>query len=406
METGANAEEPDFDVDVAALGEGFIRDPYPVYERLRQRGPVHRARLAEGTVVWLVVGYDEVRAVLADSRLSKAWHNVSPDHLVQPVVLGENMLRADAPQHTRLRRLVSQAFTPRRVASLAPRTQQITEQLLEAMHRTESRRADLVEALSFPLPITVICELLGVPFLERDAFRAWSEVMLVGALTPRTRQATAEMGAYLRELVDTKRRAPGDDMFSDLIAVSDEDGDRLSEDELLGMAQILLIAGFETTVNLISNGVLALLTHPEQCAKLRATPSLMAGAVEEMLRYEGPVETATFRFTLDPIEIGGTLIPGGGEIVLPVLADADRDPRRFDAPERFDITRDARDHMAFGHGSHYCLGAPLARLETRIAISTLLDTFPVLELDVHPGALVWRHGALLRGPRSLPVRWR
>ncbi|MFD5399218.1 cytochrome P450 [Streptomyces sp. NPDC127097] len=392
-------------VELAAMGEDFVRDPFEVYARLRERGPVHRVRLPEGTVVWLVVGYDEVRATLSDPRLSKEWRHASSAQPMQPVSSGVSMLRSNAPQHTRLRGLVARAFTARRVASLAPRVQALTDELLTAMLAAPDGRADLVEALAFPLPITVICELLGVPFLERDTFRTWTDILMVGAPTQRTKDVLTAMTGYLDDLVETKRAHPGEDLLSDLIAVSDEGGDRLSHEELLGMAQLLLIAGYETTGNLIANGVLALLTHPEQLAALRADLSLVDGAVEEMLRYDGPLETATFRFTLDPVDIAGTVIPGGGEVVLPVIADSGRDPLRFDDPGRFDITRDARGHVAFGHGIHFCLGAPLARLEARIAVRTLLERCPKLELDAHPADLRWRLGALLRGPRHLPVRW-
>ncbi|WP_395372984.1 cytochrome P450 [Streptomyces tubercidicus] len=392
-------------VELAAMGEDFVRDPFEVYARLRERGPVHRVRLPDGTVVWLVVGYEEVRATLNDSRLSKEWRHASSAQPMQPVSSGVSMLRANAPQHTRLRGLVARAFTPRRVASLAPRVQEITDELLAAMLAAPDGRADLVEALAFPLPITVICELLGVPFLERGTFRTWTDILMVGAPTPQTKEVLAAMTGYLDELVETKRARPGDDLLSDLIAVSDGDGDRLSHEELLGMAQLLLIAGYETTGNLIANGVLALLTHPGQLAALRADLALIDGAVEEMLRYDGPLETSTFRFTLEPTDIAGTVIPGGGEVVLPVIADSGRDPLRFDDPARFDITRDARGHVAFGHGIHFCLGAPLARLEARIAVRTLLERCPKLELDAHPADLSWRLGALLRGPRQLPIRW-
>ncbi|MGW2022098.1 cytochrome P450 family protein [Streptomyces decoyicus] len=399
------ATEPVEALDLASLGEDYVRDPHEVYARLRERGPVHRVRLPEGTVVWLVVGYEEVRAALSDPRLSKEWRHASSAQPMQQVSIGVSMLRSNAPQHTRIRGLVARAFTARRVASLAPRVQEMTDELLAAMLTAPEGRADLVEALSFPLPVTVICELLGVPFLERDVFRTWTDILMVGAPTPQTREALTAMAGYLDGLVKAKRARPGDDLLTDLIAVSDGDGDRLSQVELLGMAQLLLIAGYETTANLISNGVLALLTHPEQLALLRADLSLIDGAVEEMLRYDGPLETSTFRFTVEPTEIAGTVIPGGGEVVLPVIADSGRDPLRFDDPGRFDITRDARGHVAFGHGIHFCLGAPLARLEARIAVRTLLERCPKLELDAHPADLSWRLGALLRGPRSLPVRW-
>ena len=390
-------------VDLAALGEDFTRDPYPLYAELRARGPLHRIRMPEGPEAWLVVGHEAGRAALADPRLSKDWRNVSPELGIGRLAPGLTMLSSDPPLHPRLRKLVARAFTMRRVQQLAPRVQQITDRLLDEM--LPAGQADLVDALSFPLPIAVICELLGVPFLDQDAFRGWSNTAL-GAGDPEQRRAAAvQMNEYLARLLADKRKQPGEDLMSALINTADEDGDRLSGEELLGMAWLLLVAGHETTVNLISNGVLALLTHPRELAALRADFSLMDGAVEEMLRYEGPLETPTYRFTVEPLEIGGTVIPGGGQLVLIALADADRDPTRFPDPERFDIRRDTRGHLAFGHGIHYCLGAPLARLEARIAIRSLLERCPELALDGHPAALTWRTGMLIRGPERLPVRW-
>ncbi|MFG3547568.1 cytochrome P450 [Streptomyces sp. NPDC047725] len=391
-------------VDLAALGDSFTRDPYPVYARLRARGPVHRIRMPEGNAeAWLVVGHQAGRAVLTDPTLTKDWSKASPSLPLGAVSSGPHMLRSDPPDHTRLRRLVAREFTPRRVEELAPRVQKITDALLDRMLASADGRADLVEALSFPLPISVICELLGVPDLDRDSFRAWSGDAL-GATDPGVRTAAAaSMARYLEELLADKRQRPGDDLMSALIHSAD--GDRLSPDELRGMAWLLLVAGHETTVNLISNGVLALLTHPGQLAALRADPTLVDSAVEEVLRYDGPVETPTYRFTTEPLTIGDTVIPGGGELVLVALADADRDPARFPDPDRFDITRDARGHVAFGHGIHYCLGAPLARLEARIAFRTLLERCENLALDIHPAAIAWRPGLMIRGPQRLPVRF-
>ncbi|CAL9337469.1 cytochrome P450 [Streptomyces sp. Tu 3180] len=393
-------------IDLAALGESFTRDPYPVYAGLRARGPVHRIRMPEGGAeAWLVVGYEAGRAALADPGLSKDWSKASPSLPLGAVSSGPHMLRADPPDHTRLRKLVAREFTARRVEGLAPGIQKTTDALLDRMLAAPDGRADLVEALSFPLPISVICELLGVPDLDRESFRTWSNDAL-GAVDPEERKAAAtSMAQYMADLVEGKRKRPGDDLMSALIHDSDEDGDRLSREELLGMAWLLLVAGHETTVNLISNGVLALLTHPEQLAALRADLSLIDAAVEEMLRYEGPVETPTFRFTTGPVTIGDTVVPGGGELVLIAMADANRDPARFPAPDRFDISRDARGHVAFGHGIHHCLGAPLARLEARIAVRTLLERCPDLTLDVHPAAITWRPGMMIRGPRGLPVRF-
>ncbi|MBF6048071.1 cytochrome P450 [Streptomyces sp. NRRL B-1677] len=398
--TGAEAV-----VDLAAMGEEFARHPHRVYAELRAKGPVHRVHMPEGADAWLVVGYDEVRAALNDPRLTKDWARAASDISLIRASAGPNMLVLDAPDHTRLRRLVAKEFTPRRVEAMAPRVQQMTDELLDAMLAAPGRRADLVEALSFPLPMGVICDLLGVPTLDRAAFRHWSNVSIGAGPAEEKMVVAREVTAYLNELIAAKREQPGDDLMSGLISAADEDGDRLSPEELLGTAWLLLVAGHETTVNLISNGVLALLRHPEQLAALRADPGLLDNAVEEMLRYDGPLETPTYRFTTEPLEIGGTSIPGGGELVLPVLADADRDPARFPDAGRFDIRRDARGHVAFGHGIHYCLGAPLARLEARIAVRSLLERCPELALDTHPDALTWREGLLIRGPHRLPIRF-
>jgi cytochrome P450 len=402
-------------VDLAALGDDFTRDPYPVYAELRARGPVHRVRLPEGPEAWLIVGYDAARAALNDPRLSKEYRNAAPRLGMGSVASGPHMLAADPPHHSRLRKLVAREFTARRVHALAPRVQQLTDELLDAMLARPDGRADLVEALSFPLPIGVICELLGVSDrLDRERVRRWSNTLVEASPEEETEEAVRRLTDYLAQLIARKREEPGEDLLSGLIRTTDSDGDRLSADELLGMTWLLLIAGHETTVNLISNGVLALLRHPDQLAALRADPSLVDDAVEETLRYDGPVETPTYRFTLEPLDIGGTVVPGGGELVLPVLADADRDPDRFPDPDRFDIRRasfpDAgrpglRGHLAFGHGVHHCLGAPLARLEARIALRGLLERAPRLALDADPDALLWRGGLLIRGPVRLPVRF-
>ncbi|MFR9675560.1 cytochrome P450 family protein [Streptomyces sp. TR02-1] len=413
MTTDARTQLPEI-VDLAALGDDFTRDPYPVYADLRARGPVHRVRLPSGAEAWLVVGYDAAKATLTDPRLSKDWDNAAPELGLMPVASGRHMLATDPPDHARLRRLVAKEFTARRIEALAPRVQQMTDYLLDEMLARPDGRADLVDALAYPLPLGVICELLGVPGLDRERFRRWTDTLVVAHGAPETEAAVAALTDYLTRLIDRKRDAPGDDLLSVLIRTTDDDGDRLSGDELLGMTWLLLIAGHETTANLIANGVLALLRHPEQLAALRADLSLVDEAVEEMLRYDGPVETPTYRFTLEPAEIGGTVVPGGGQLVLPVLADADRDPARFPAPDRFDIRRGrsgdgerpgGRGHLAFGHGVHYCLGAPLARLEARIALRSLLARVPRLSLDAAPETLPWRGGLLIRGPERLPVRW-
>ncbi|KOG25194.1 MULTISPECIES: cytochrome P450 family protein [Streptomyces] len=389
-------------IELGEYGADFTANPYPYYAKLREAGPVHEVRMPDGFQFWLVVGHEEGRAALADPRLAK-----SPSVIgVRPPeedIIGVHLLAADAPDHTRLRRLVTAEFTGRRVEGLRPRIERLTHELADAME--PAGRADLVDAYAFPLPITVICELLGVPAEDRDTFRRWSHELVVPTGERGIQEALEGFGGYLDELIEDKRCAgPADDLLSGLIAARAEDGDRLSGPELRAMAYLLLIAGHETTVNLISNTVRNLLTHPEQLAALRADPDLLDGAIEESLRYDGPVETGTFRFTREDVTLGGREIPAGQSVLVGIGA-LDRDPARFSDPDRFDIRRDTRGHLAFGHGIHYCLGAPLARLEGRIALRTLLDRFPDLALDPEGAPWEWLPGLLMRGVRALPVRW-
>ncbi|MFI5738133.1 cytochrome P450 [Streptomyces anulatus] len=379
----------------------FTVNPYPYYAKLRAEGPVHIVRTDEMERIWLVVGYEEARAALADQRLGKDWRTTGRWEASE-AVLSANMLELDAPHHTRLRRLVVREFTPRRIEALRPRVTGITGRLLDAMVPRGS--ADLVDALAFPLPMTVICELLGVPDIDRDAFRALSNGIVSPTPEQREGDPAGAMSDYLVDLIADKRRSPGDDLLSALIRTRDEGGDSLSSAELVGMAFLLLVAGHETTVNLIANGVRALLDHPDQLALLRADPGLIDNAVEEMLRYDGPVETATFRFAREPVKIGDTEI-ARDEAVLVALASADRDSGRFPEPAAFDIRREPQGHLGFGHGAHYCLGAPLARMEARIAIGALLERCPDLARDPSGGELDWLPGLLMRGVRGLPVRW-
>ncbi|MET7700369.1 cytochrome P450 [Streptomyces sp. NPDC005485] len=390
-------------VDLGEWGAGFTEDPHPVYAQLRALGPVHKVRLPppdQHHETWLVVGYEEARAALADPRLAKDGARIGFTFLDEELI-GKYLLIADPPQHTRLRGLIARAFTMRRVEALRPRVQEITDALIDAM--LPHGHADLVESFAYPLPLTVICELLGVPEIDRAAFRALSTEAVAPADAQSEHEAFVQLAAYLTDLIEDKRRAgPADDLLSSLIRTTAEDGDRLSPEELRGMAFVLLIAGHETTVNLITSGVHALLTHPGQLAALRADMTLLDGAVEEMLRYDGPVENATFRFAAEPLVIGGTAVSAGDPVMIGLTA-ADRDGGRYPAPDRFDIRRDARGHLAFGHGIHYCLGAPLARLEARIALPSLLDRCPDLALDGPPSGRL--PGMLMRGVRRMPVRW-
>ncbi|MFE3638410.1 cytochrome P450 [Streptomyces cellostaticus] len=390
-------------IDLREFGDAFRTDPHPYYAKLREQGPVHRVRLGgadAGQTTWLVVGYEEARAALADPRLAKDTARIGAPQLDEEKI-GKYLLVTDPPQHTRLRSLVTRAFTMRRVERLRPRIQRITDDLLDEM--LPRGRADLIEALAYPLPLTVICELLGVPDMDRAEFRRISTEVVAPTSADTEYDAVLALARYLRDLIEDKRRAgPTDDLLSDLIRTTAEDGDRLSSRELGGMAYLLLIAGHETTVDLIGNGVHALLTHPDQLGALRADMGLLDGAVEEMLRFEGPVETGTYRYAAESLEIAGTVIEKGQSVMIGLTA-AGRDGDRFAEPDRFDIRRDARGHLAFGHGVHYCLGAPLARLEGGIAIGTLLRRAPGLALDGSPGE--WLPGMLMRGMRALPVRW-
>ncbi|WP_406375023.1 cytochrome P450 [Streptomyces sp. NBC_00647] len=390
-------------IDLGEYGARFTENPHPVYAELRALGPVHRVRLPSPDAqheTWLVVGYEEARAALADPRLAKDAEKIGVTFLDEELI-GKHLLVADPPQHTRLRTLVAGEFTGRRVAALRPRIQEITDELLDAM--VPRGRADLVESFAYPLPLTVICELLGVPGPDRAAFRALSTEAVAPASAESEHSAFVELAAYLAELIEFKRRTgPADDLLGGLIRTTAEDGDRLSSRELGGMAFVLLIAGHETTVNLIAGAVRALLGHPDQLAALRADMTLLDATIEETLRYEGPVENATFRYAAEPLDIGGTAIASGDAVMIGLTA-ADRDGVRYPAPDRFDIRREARGHLAFGHGIHYCLGAPLARIEARVALRSLLERCPDLALDGPPSG--WLPGMLMRGVRRMPVRW-
>ncbi|MGH3938284.1 MAG: cytochrome P450 family protein [Pseudonocardiaceae bacterium] len=376
------------------------------YAELAATGPVHHVALPTGEPAWLITGYDEVRAVLHDPRLIKsdpkrtalAGDRLSPELFS---AISHHMLNRDPPDHTRLRRLVTAVFTRRRIDELAPRIQQITNDLLDAL--VGVAQADLIASFAYPLPLTVICELLGVPADNRSDFRAWSATLVTGTMAnPDEFLAAARaMVSYLQELIATKRADPADDLLSALAAVH-EGADRLAADELTSMVFLLLVGGHETTVNLIGNGVYALLTHPEQLTLLRAQPHRLPAAIEELLRFDGPVQTATYRVTTEPVEIGGVAIPAD-QIVIAGLLAANRDAAHLPDPDVLDLSREDNPHLAFGHGIHHCLGAPLARLEGRIALGCLLARFPRLHLAVPTEQLIWRPGLIMNGLVALPV---
>jgi cytochrome P450 len=313
------------------------------------------------------------------------------------------MLRHDPPDHTRLRQLVAKAFTPRMVEQLRPRVQAIAEALLDAV--AGRGEMDLIDDYAFPLPITVIAEMLGIPPADRGQFRDWSDVLVRTApphtIGPEAIAAAEGLGRYLEARIEERRRAPADDLIAGLLQ-AEEAGDKLGKEELQGMVYLLLVAGHETTTNLIGNGVLALLQHPDQLARLRRDSALLPSAVEELLRFCAAVVMST-RYAAEDVALGGVVIPKGG-MVLIVIAAANRDPTRFPNPDALDITRADNKHLSFGHGIHYCLGAPLARLEGEIALGTLLRRMPDLRLGVAPESLTWRSPHfVLRGLVKLPV---
>jgi cytochrome P450 len=317
--------------------------------------------------------------------------------------LERNMLDLDDPDHARLRALVSKAFTPRLIAQLRGRIEALCEDLLEAMERRG--KVELVGDYALPIPATVIAELLGVPAQDQRKFHRWSSRLVsISSSRDMLRALPAALAfmRYLRKLIDRRRVNPRDDLITALVR-AEEAGDKLSEDELLAMAFLLLVAGHETTVNLISSGALTLLEYPEQAEALRRDPSLIKPAVEELLRYTSPVELATERYARENVEIAGTLVPRG-ELVLAVLGSANRDERHFENPDSLDLARDPNRHLAFGRGGvHHCLGAPLARMEGQIAINAFLRRSPNVRLTVAPDTLRWRRGLFLRGLERLPL---
>jgi cytochrome P450 len=386
-------------------------DPYGLYADVREDAPVRQVVLADGRPAWIVTGYVEGRQALLDSRLVKSIRGalaIRPE-IVAPgfahPLFGRHMLASDGADHARQRRLVGGAFSTARMAAMRPRVQAIVDGLLDTLEQLPAGEpVDLVSNFTLPLPIAVIFELLGVPFEDRGSLRRWFEAIFADPVSPAAdtegRAAADSAYGYLCDLIAAKRAEPGDDLLSALTASVDDD--RLDEDELLSTAWLLIVAGHDTTVNLLGNGLVALFRHPDQLARLRADLSLVPQAVEEFLRYDGPVQHTTFRMTSEPVTIGGIDIPAH-EQVLVVTAAANRDPGRFTAPDRLDVERSDNHHIAFGHGIHFCLGAPLARLEGDVVFRSLLSRFPGLRPAVALDNIHWTYRLVLRGLVALPV---
>ena len=373
----------------------ILSDPYDTYDRLREKDPVHRMRLING---WVLTRYEDVDLVLRDHRRFSKDDGKEDEY--------RSMLHHDPPDHTRLRALVSKAFTPRSVRDLHPRVQRIVDDLLNELEGKD--RFDLIESLAFPMPVTVIAEMLGVPAQDMDRFKHWSndvsltiEPSLREDQIRRVERASEELYAYFESIIEQRRREPQDDMITALLNAEDE-GDRLTHEELLGTLVLLLVAGNETTRNLIGNGMRALLKNPEQLRKLRDNPDLLDSAINELLRYDSPVQLDG-RLVHNDVEVAGQRI-SAGQRVLCAIGAANRDPTVFVEPDKLDIERNEKSHIAFGRGIHHCLGAPLAMLEARAAFSALLDRFSHIELVSEP---VYREQVVLRGVEELwvEVNW-
>lgn len=377
-----------------------------MYFWLQEHEPLARVKLPYGEEGWLLTRYDDVRIALGDARFSLAEAAVRDVPRLTAQRYGGILTDQDPPDHTRLRRLVAKAFTARRVEQLRGYAEQLTSELLGEMVKA-GPPADLAQALAVPLPGLMICELIGVPYADRDQFQDWVGAwMSVTALTPEQRSDyIAQLAGYLASLAALRRKNPTDDLLGALVIASDQ-GDRLTEDEVVQLTLVLLAAGYESTASQIVNFTYALLTHPDQLALLRSRPDLMSGAVEELMRWTPLLAVADVlpRYALEEVELSGGTVRAGEPVLLAKHA-ANRDRRRYEDPDRLDITRDAQGQLGFGHGAHHCLGAPLARMDVQSALAALLERFPDLRLAVPEAELEWKSGMAVRGPVALPIAW-
>jgi cytochrome P450 len=397
------------------LPRDFMQHPYGILERLRAQGRAHPLVFPHGAKVWLITGYDDVRQLLSDPRVSKDGSRMNElfiRHSGQEVgqeepadmgfdeELSQHMLNSDPPRHTRLRSLVSKEFTLKRMEAFRPRLEQVVDDLLDALDDA-GPVVDLVSGFTLPLPIITICDLLGIPPEDQAIFRRWA-VELVGAGQPPevVEAASEHVMDYARASIASKQEEPGPDMMSALLRGKDED--RLTLDELVGMFFLFTIAGHVTSMHTLTNSIFSLLSHPEELARLRADMSLMHGAIDELMRFDGGVGVATFRFTKEEITLGEVTIPAG-EILALSVNSAHRDASRYPDPDRLDLTRRPNGILGFGHGTHYCIGAPLARIQSEVALTKLLTRYPDIALAADPDTLEWENNTLLRGLVELPV---
>jgi cytochrome P450 len=390
----------------------FKADPFATFAQMRRNAPVYAHHAPDGRVMWYVTRYEDVTAVLHDNEhFVKDIRQASPPQAVRRTTAGiqqlinENMLFSDPPDHTRLRALVNQAFTPRRVEAMQPRVQAIADRLIDAV--IAQGEMDVMAAFALPLPLRVITEMLGIPSADQDEVCDWSQAIISpgsrGLTYNLRRRKVRALVDYLQRMFAARQQHPQDDLVTALVQ-AEEAGEKLSETELSSMVALLLVTGHETTVNLIGNGLLALLLHPEQVTLALASERAMATAVEELLRYDGPVETSTTRWVAQDVVFRGQQMRRG-DVMRVVLTSANRDETQFVSPHQLDVQRTDNRHLAFGLGIHYCLGAPLARLEGKIAFETLFGRLPNLRLKGTAAQLAWRSGVLFRGLKSLPVVW-
>ncbi|MCM3109551.1 cytochrome P450 family protein [Lederbergia lenta] len=382
--------------------KAFTQNPYPVYTKLREEDPVPYVLLPDGQYAWMITRYEDAVAALKEQRFIKDFTKFYEEDMENADLFSKNMLFADPPDHKRLRGLVSKAFTPQLIAGMRDRIQEITDELLEEI--AGKKNVNLIDEFAFPLPIIVICEMLGIPTDDRDKFRIWSNSIIEdpnGGYDEKVQQHMNDFVQYLQKRFAYVRENPGNGLISQLI-IAEEKGDQLTEQELYGVVTLLIIAGHETTVNLIGNAVMALLEHPRQLALLKNQPELIHTAIEEALRFNDPVEFSTSRWAAESFEFKGKSI-SKGDLVIVVLNSANHDPNQFKDPDVFDITRGKSRHLAFGKGIHACLGAPLARLEGEIAINSLIQRYPNIKLNIDKNDLEWRSGMIVRGVKELPV---
>ncbi|ASI72968.1 cytochrome P450 family protein [Bacillus cereus] len=388
----------------------FKEDAYEIYKESRKKQPILFVNQVEIGKEWLITRYEDALPLLKDNRLKKDWTNVFSQDIKNMYLSVDNsdhltthMLNSDPPNHSRLRSLVQKAFTPKMIAQLDGRIQRIADDLISNIERKGT--LNLVDDYSFPLPIIVISEMLGIPKEDQAKFRIWSHAVIASPETPEeikeTEKQLSEFITYLQYLVDIKRKEPKEDLVSALI-LAESEGHKLSARELYSMIMLLIVAGHETTVNLITNTVLALLENPNQLQLLKDNPKLIDSAIEEGLRYYSPVEVTTARWAAEPFQIHHQTIQKGDMVII-ALASVNRDETVFENPEIFDITRENNRHIAFGHGSHFCLGAPLARLEAKIAITTLFNRMPELQIKGNREEIKWQGNYLMRSLEELPL---